>query len=133
MLLAVGPSTVFDSELQSPKVTAVWETLEPEPLMMSDPISFGLAFALLGAAQGAVFVLVAPALSSRMVKRGLTYGLILWLLSNLAFELLGPFNLLAEPVPLVAVELAVALPGNLVGGIALSAIYGRPHTDGGSA
>ena len=125
LLLVIGPATVFNKELQSPKLTTVWEVLEPAPLMMSDPISFGLAMAVLGAAQGVVFVLVASALPRGVVKRGLTYGLIVWLLSTLAFEILGPFNLLAEPVPLVMVELAVGLPGNLVGGIVLAAIYGR--------
>ena len=125
LLLIVGPATVFNKELQSPKLTAVWDDLKPAPLMMSAPISFGLALAVLGAAQGVAFVLVASAMPRGVVKRGLKYGLILWLLSNLAFEILGPFNLLAEPVPLVLVELAVGLPGNLVGGIVLSAIYGR--------
>lgn len=59
---------------------------------MSDPISFGMALIVLGAAQCAVFVAVSPALPGRLVKRGLTYGLILWLMSTMAFELLGPFN-----------------------------------------
>jgi hypothetical protein len=125
LLLLVGPATVFNTELQSPKLTAVWDSLEPAPLMMSDPLQFLVAFAILGAAQGAVFVLVVDALPRGLIQRGLTYGVIVWLLSNLAFEILGPFNLLAEPVPLVLVELAVALPGTLVGGVVLSAIHGR--------
>ena len=130
LLLAVGPTTVFNDEIQSPKLSAVWDDeLWPAPRMMSDPISFVPALIALGAAQGAVFVLVAPALSPRIVRRGLTFGLILALLSTLAFELLGPFNLLLEPLPLVGVEWAVGLAGNLVGGIVLSAIYGRAETD----
>ena len=48
------------------------------------------------------------------------------MLSTPAFELLGPFNLLLEPLPQVAVEWRVELAGNLVGGIMLSAIYGKP-------
>ncbi len=130
LLLAVGPATVFNDEIQSPKLLAVWEDeLWPAPRMMSDPISFGPALIALGAAQGIVFVMVAPALPQRVVKRGLTYGLIVWLLSTLAFELLGPFNLLLEPLPLVGVEMAVGLVGGLVGGIVLSAIYGRAERD----
>lgn len=126
LLELVGPATVYNEELQSPKLTAVWsDELGPEPRMISDPVSFGLAMAALGAAQGFVFVLVAPALTGGVVRRGLTYGLIVWLLSMLSFELLGPFNLLLEPLPLVGVELAVALPGNLLGGMSLSAIYGK--------
>jgi hypothetical protein len=125
LLFAVGPFTVFNDDLQSPKLTAVWNVLEPAPLMMSDPLTFLVAFALLGAAQGAAFVVVVGGLPSTVARRGLTFGFVVWLLSNLSFEVLGPFNLLAEPVPLVLVELAVALPGALAGGLVLSAIYGR--------
>jgi hypothetical protein len=126
LLELVGPATVYNDEIQSPKLSAVWDDeLWGAPRMMSDPISFAPALIALGAAQGAVFVLVAPALSPQIVRRGLMYGLVLALLSTLAFELLGPFNLLLEPIQLVAVEWVVGLAGNLVGGIVLSAIYGR--------
>lgn len=126
LLEAVGPATVYNDQIQSPKLSAVWDDeLWEAPRMISDPISLVPALIVFAAAQGIVFVMVAPALPQSVVRRGLTYGLILWLLSTLAFEVLGPFNLLLEPLPLVGVELAVALPGNLLGGIVLSAIYGR--------
>lgn len=132
LLEMVGPATVYNEQLQSPKLTAVWsDELWPAPRMLSDPASFALAPLALGVAQGVVFVLVAPALGGGIVKRGLSYGLIVWLLATLSFELLGPFNLLLEPLPLVAVELAVGLPGNLLGGLVLSAIYGRSHASSG--
>lgn len=131
LLNLVGPATVYNEELQSPKLSAVWsDEIGPEPRMLSDPPSFGLAIVALGAAQGFVFALVAPALAGGVVRRGLIYGLIVWLLSTLSFELLGPFNLLLEPLPLVGVELAVGLPGNLLGGIVLSAIYGKLGSEG---
>lgn len=129
LLMAVGPATVFNEDIQSPKLSAVWsDELWDAPRMMSDPVSFLPALIALGAAQGAVFVIVAPALPQRVVKRGLAYGLILALLSTLAFELLGPFNLLLEPLPLVGVEWFVGLIGNLAGGVVLSAIYGRTES-----
>ncbi len=130
LLFAVGPSTVFNEALQSPKLTAVWgDELGPPPLMMSDPATFALIVLVLGAVQGLVFVIIHPALPRTVVGRGLTYGVIVWLLSTLYFELLGPFNLLLEPLPLVGVELAVGLVGGLAGGIVLSAIYGKVEPD----
>ncbi len=70
LLLAVGPATVFNEELQSPKLTAVWgDDLGPPPLMMSDPVAFSLVMIVLGAAQGLVFVIVASALPPGVVKR----------------------------------------------------------------
>jgi hypothetical protein len=131
LLQLVGPATVYNDEYQSEKLSAVWDdTLWEAPRMMSDPVSFIPVVLALGVAQGLVFVLVGSALPNGVVKRGLTYGLILWLLSHLSFELLGPFNLLLEPLPLVGVELAVGLVGNLLAGITLSAIYarGEPQT-----
>ncbi len=128
LLELVGPSTVYNEAIQSPKLSAVWDDeLWQSPKMMSDPVSFVPAFALLGAVQGAVFVIVSPALAPGIIRRGLVYGLILWLLPTLSFEILGPYNLLLEPLPLVGVELAVALPGRLLEGIVISAIYGRAN------
>lgn len=131
LLEVVGPATVYNEQIQSAKLSAVWDdTLWEAPRMMSDPVSFLPAVLALGIAQGLVFVLVVSALPRTVFKRGLTYGLILWSLSTLAFELLGPFNLLLEPLPLVSVELATGLVGNLLAGIVLSAIYGRGESQG---
>lgn len=52
LMFAVGPYTIFNSDLQSPKVDAVWGELEPLPLMVSNPAGYALILAVLGAGTG---------------------------------------------------------------------------------
>ena len=124
LLFAVGPFTIFNETLQSPKVSAVWGELEPLPLMISNPIAFALVLAVLGAVHGLVFVLILRGLPSAGLKRGLFYSLVIWLLSHLFFELQAPYAMLGEPLSLVGVELSIALIGALAEGTVISWIYG---------
>jgi len=133
LLFAVGPATVFNDELQSPKLQAVWNELEPLPLMVSNPLAFAGLLAVVGVAHGLVFAVVAGGLPVDRVRRGLAFGFIVWLMSHLFFELNAPFALLGEPLPLVGVELGVQLVGALVEGIVVSFIYGwhrQPDVEG---
>ena len=125
LLFGLGPATIFNESLQSPKLLAVWGELEPLPLMNSHPAAFGLLLAVLGAVHGLVFAIIATGLPEDTIRRGLLYGLIIWLMSTLFFELQGPLALLAEPLPLVAIELAIGLAGALVEGLVISWIYGK--------
>lgn len=125
LLFALGPYTIFNEALQSPKVTAVWDQLEPLPLILSNPVAFALVLALLGVVHGLIFVRIAGSLPSNRLKRGLLYGLIIWLMSHLFFELNGPYGLLGEPLPLVGVELTISFIGALAEGVIMSAVYGR--------
>ncbi len=101
---ASGP--LVDPELQSPKLLAVWTELEPLPLFATAPhlilaayIGFALGHALL-------FRSVQGAWPAGRWPRTWRLALVAWTMSYLFFELLGPLNLLAEPLPLVALELA---------------------------
>lgn len=123
LLLLVGPATVFNSEIQSPKIGMAWE-LEPLPLMISDPAAFAVVLAVLGAVHGLAFAGLERGLPKGRLRRGLAYGLVLFGLSFLFAELLFPFSILREPLPLLGVELATAVPGALVEGLVISAIYG---------
>ncbi|HSM71465.1 MAG TPA: hypothetical protein VK851_07980 [Anaerolineales bacterium] len=128
LLFAVGPSTIFNEAIQSPKVSAVWGELEPLPLMVSNPLAFAIVLAVLGAVHGYVFVLVIRSLPDTTLKRGLYFGFIIWLMSILYFELQAPYSMLGEPLILVGVELAIGLVGALVEGVVISWIYGKLST-----
>ena len=125
LLFVVGSSTVFNDELQSQKLLAVWNDLEPLPLVVSAPQAFVVVLILIGVAHGVVFALVAGGLPPGRLARGLAFGLVVWLMSNLFFELNGPYALLGEPLPLVGVELSVQFVGAMVEGIVISFIYGQ--------
>jgi hypothetical protein len=55
--------------------------------------------------------------------------LIMWSFSWLFFEFMGPFNLLAEPLPLLALELVFWAICVLGASAVIVAMTGRPRTD----
>lgn len=119
-----GP-LLFDPVLQSPKLLAVWQELEPLPLVLADPGLFTVGVALLGAVHGLVFRGIVRGLPADPLRRGLAFGLVLWALMALFFEFFAPLNLFGEPLALVALELALWLPVLLVEGLVLSLVYGK--------
>lgn len=125
IFFAIGPATVFNSDLQSPKLTAVWEELEPLPLMTRAPGVFGIVMLLFGGMHGLIFAEIHEGLKGSTVRQGLVFGLILWAVGNLLFEFQGPYGLLGEPLPLVGVELFVGLVAALIEGLVIAWLYRR--------
>ncbi|SFQ10405.1 hypothetical protein [Tranquillimonas alkanivorans] len=125
LFFQVGHGVLFANEQQSEKVIAVLFEMEPLPLMFTNgPLYLGIA-ALIGAVHGLVFFWVEPVLTRGVVRRGLSFAVILWALLALFFEFHTPFNMFGEPPVLVAVELAVWAIVLAVEGLVLSLIYGK--------
>jgi hypothetical protein len=99
-----GP--LVDQHLQSPKYLAVWTELQPLPLFATAPQLILAAYALFGVAYAFLFRSVKIAWPSGRWPRIWRMALVIWALSCLFFEFLGPLNLLGEPIPLAALELA---------------------------
>lgn len=125
VFFAVGPATVFNEELQSPKLTAVWEEIEPLPIMIRAPGLFGIVTLLFGGIHGLIFVEIRKGLTGSTIRQGIVFGLILWAVGSLLFEFNGPYGLLGEPLPLVGVELAIALIAALIEGLVIASLYRR--------
>lgn len=125
-----GRDLLFDSERQSPKVLAVLFEMEPLPLMFTNGPAYLAIAAGIGALHGLVFAWIEPALPSGMVKRGLAYAAVLWVLMALYFEFHAPFNMFGEPPALVAVELVFWIVVLATEGVILSAIYGQGRRPG---
>lgn len=98
-----GP--LFDPSLQSSKVIAIWTQIEPLPLFVTSPLLMLLGYVAFGILHAVVYRSVASAWPDRLAARIWRLAAIMWTLSYLFFEFLGPFNLLGEPLPLVALEL----------------------------
>lgn len=98
-----GP--LFDPSLQSPKVIAVWTQIEPLPLFQTKPHVMLLGYVLFGIGHAFLFRSVAKAWPKGLTPRIWRLAVVIWSLSCLFFEFLGPFNLLGEPLGLVALEL----------------------------
>ncbi len=99
-----GP--LLDPALQSSKMIAVWTTLEPLPLFRTQPATIFLLYVLFGIAYASLYRSVARAWPDGFLPRTWRLALAVWALSCLFFELLGPFNLLGEPLGLVVLELS---------------------------
>lgn len=101
-----GSGPLFDPDLQSAKVIAVWTTIEPLPLFQTQPGTMLALYMLFGTIYAVLYRSVAQAWPNGFGQRTVRLALTIWALSCLFFELLGPFNLLGEPLLLVALELA---------------------------
>jgi hypothetical protein len=88
------------------KLIAVWTTIAPLPLIVTYPLAMVLGVVGLGVGHAFVYRWLAPAWPPGILRRALRMAALLYLLSSVCFEFFAPFNLLREPVPLVAVELA---------------------------
>jgi hypothetical protein len=125
LFFQLGRPLLFKNEAQSAKIISVLFEMEPLPLMFTNgPLYMAIA-AVIGVVHGLVFYWIEPALPRGVVARGLAFGAILWALMALYFEFHAPFNMLGEPVALVAVELVFWIAVVAVQGLTLSIIYGR--------
>lgn len=93
ILMLIGPETVFNEAIQSPKLLAVWGELEPEPLVFANPVIYGLGLAVIGGVQGLVFAGIATALPQGRFQRGLTFGVIVSAIAYLFAEFAWPAGL----------------------------------------
>lgn len=117
----VSQEIIFSESMgQSPKLVAVWTSLEPIPSQFSlipaliiTPIIFSFFFAILY-----------DSIPSRTkLKKGLAYGIILWGTIAVFFELFTPLGLFGEPIHLLAFELFLWFIGLVTTSLVLSSIY----------
>jgi len=101
----IGHGPLSNPGLQSPKVLAVLNELEPLPLFATKPHVIFLGYLLFSISHALLFRSVADAWPEGAAPRIWRLALVGWSLSYLFFEFLGPFNLLGEPLGLVALEL----------------------------
>lgn len=119
----ISQSVIFSNTLdQSPKLVAVWNTLEPVPQMTSllpalliTPVIFSFFFA----------VLYDSIPGRGKIKKGFAYGIILWGTIAVFFELFTPLGLFGEPLHLLAYELSLWFVGLVTVSLVLSGIYTR--------
>jgi hypothetical protein len=94
-----------DPTSQSAKFNAVFQTLAPLPRSIANPWIMPLGLIGFGLINAWVYAIIRSAMGRTMLKRGLLFGLILWLIMAPWFEFYLPWNVMWEPAPLVALEL----------------------------
>lgn len=116
---------------QSDKLLAVWLYIPPRPkLDVWDPQAFfspgqlqmfALLF-LLTLAHAWIYGAIRGALPGQGWRKGVGFGVGIWLFSYVFFELFTPFNLFGEPLHLLAYQLTLWLALALIEGCAIAAL-----------
>jgi hypothetical protein len=114
---------LVDPQYQSPKLIKVWTELEPIPLAVNHPGIITLGFIALAVIHAFVFSVIKKGIPGEGWKKGLSFGLIIWLFSYLFFEFFTPWNMFGEPVSLVMLELLFWIPVSLSEGIVIAKVY----------
>jgi hypothetical protein len=111
-----------DTMGQSPKLVAVWNSIDPipseltlTPALVITPAIFSFFFA----------VLYDSVPGQGRLKKGFAYGIILWGTIAVFFELFTPLGLFGEPLHLLGYELFLWFVGLVIVSVILSAIYKR--------
>jgi hypothetical protein len=96
---------LFNPATQSPKVIAVYKTIEPLPFIVTRPYLILAGFLAFAIGHTLLYRSIAAAWPDRLVAHLWRLALTLWFLSALFFEFLAPFNLLHEPLRVQVWEL----------------------------
>lgn len=96
---------LLTSSIQSPKLIAVWTTLEPLPMVVANPLPIILVMVLFGIGHAFIYRSVSAAWPVGIIPRGLRFAGLLFFMIFLFWEFFTPFNQFGEPLQLVALEL----------------------------
>lgn len=123
-----GDGLLLDPRVQSPKLIAVWTTLEPLPLVVSRPPVILLGLVAFAVVHAFLYRSLAPAWPPGVAPRGARLAGLVFLLSYLFWEFFTPFNQLGEPPALIALELVFWAVTAAAEGFTIAAVMerGRP-------
>lgn len=107
ILFGLADPILFDPNLQSAKLVAVWMELEPRPLMATNMGLMATILVLLAVGRSFIYRWIAGAWPPGIAARAVRYALLVWFLSYLFLEISTALNLLREPLPLLLLELLI--------------------------
>jgi len=113
---------LLNPSLQSPKLIAVWTTLEPLPLVVTNPLPIIVGIVLFGIAHAYLYRGLAPAWPAGMLPRAARLGGLVFVLSFLFWEFFTPFNQFGEPLTLIGLELIFWAIIAAADGLAIAAV-----------
>lgn len=104
--------------------------LEPLPYSAQAPWIVPVGLLVIGILYGIVYHFIRRAFPGKSWwKKGLQFGLVAWALMVPWFEFYLPWNVMHEPVLLVALEMVLWLAVLLVVGLAIARVYERRDTE----
>ena len=96
---------LLNPSIQSRKLIAVWTEIEPLPLVVTRPVPIIIGLILFGVIHAYLYGWISPAWRSGILQRGMSFSLLVFVMSFLFWEFFTPFNQFGEPVGLIAIEL----------------------------
>ena len=96
---------LLDRSIQSSKLIAVWTEIEPLPLVVSRPLPIVLGLLIVGIAHAYLYRWISPAWPPGALRRGASFGLVVFVMTYLFWEFFTPYNQFGEPVRLILLEL----------------------------
>ena len=124
ILVMFGPAqaVLTDPNLQSAKMIAAFSPEPMAPRSHGSPWLVGAGLLCIGVLWGWVYAWIAAAWPGPWWKRGLRFGAVGWALMVPWFEFYLPWNVLLEPVALVALEMACWMGVLLWVGLAIAGV-----------
>jgi hypothetical protein len=116
---------LLDPSIQSSKLIAVWTKIEPLPLVVSRPAPIIIGIILFGIVHAYLYRWISPAWPKGIVRRALSFALLVFLMAFLFWEFFTPFNQFGEPIGLILIELCFWAIIALADGFAISTVMER--------
>lgn len=120
-----GDGILLNPSFQSRKLIAVWTELDPLPLIVNRPIPIILGIIVFGVMHAYLYRWLCSAWPTGIAKRGLSFALIVFVMTFAFWEFFTPFNQFSEPLGLIAIELSFWALVALADGFAISTIMER--------
>ncbi|SRR5712691_264410 len=124
-MYTAGSPLLFNSQLQSKKVLDVYNSIQPLPLLTTNPAALASGWALVSMLRTVVFAWFYRGIPGAGIRKGLNWGLAIWLTVIMFSEFYTAINLLGQTSYLVAFELGLLLPPFLGEGSVVAMIYRR--------
>lgn len=120
-----GGGILLDSSIQSRKLIAVWTEIEPIPLVVDTPLPIMLGIVFFGVFHAWLYRRLAPQWPPGVLRRGMRFGAIVFVMTFLFWEFFTPFNMFGEPLRLIALELVFWACIAAADGLAISVVMER--------
>jgi hypothetical protein len=124
LLLLFGPAQgiLTDPAHQSAKMLRAFAPGPDAPKIYEAPQIVIVGVLCIGLVWGWVYASIAAGWGGPWWKRGLRFGVVAWAMMALWFEFYLPWNVMHEPAPLVALELALWAGVMLLVGLAIAGV-----------
>jgi hypothetical protein len=104
VIFGLAQSILASPQWQSAKFNAAFQTMEPLPQTVGQPLLLPLGLIGISVLYAAVYQAIRASLSGSVWRRSAKLGLLLWAVMVPWFEFYLPLNVMHEPFPLVLLE-----------------------------